>query len=78
MNNIHSLEAVGRGSEAQLQVGENLMDILRVLDVKEIPFSELMRPWPDNGLMLGQRRRRGTNKKPASPQCLMFAEWTTG
>ena len=32
-----------------------------------------MRRWPNVGLLLGQRRRRGTNSKPTLSQRLMFA-----
>ena len=34
MRNFHPLEVVGRGSETQLQVGENLNDLISALVVK--------------------------------------------
>ena len=34
-----------------------------------------MRRWPSAGLLLGQRRRRCVNSKPALGQRLMFAGW---
>ena len=32
MSNVHPLEDVGRGSETQLQVGENLNDLIQRLN----------------------------------------------
>ena len=58
MNIFHPLEVVGRGSETQLQVGENY--------ISKVAPPELM-----PGLMLGQCSRRLANIKPTSPQCVV-------
>ena len=41
-----------------------------------VPLSANTRRWPNVGLMMGQRRRRRPNIKPALGQCLVFVTGT--